>query len=157
MKIRSTVFCNAAKRHSLLGKKLVKILCSRGLMEHPENVPNCSLYQVPPTLQISWKSVQPFFRNVANRQRDRQSNGQRWKHNFSHGGDINRIQSNNIIIRSNLSWFYIWHLEKHWQKVNQILESQQTPHISPSLEIYGVCHIEIWPHGNLPRGSLFYI
>ena len=29
-------------------------------MEYPENVPNCSLYQVPPTLKISWKSVQPF-------------------------------------------------------------------------------------------------
>ena len=42
-------------------------------MEHPENVPNCSLYQVPLTPQISWKSVQPFFRNVANRQRDRQT------------------------------------------------------------------------------------
>ena len=65
-----------------------KFLCSRGLMEYPENVPNCSLYQAPPTLQISWKSVQPFFRNVANRQTDKQTNPgnrQRWKHN-RHGG-----------------------------------------------------------------------
>ena len=31
-------------------------------MERPENNPNCSLYQVPPT-----------FRNVANRQTDRQA------------------------------------------------------------------------------------
>ena len=44
-----------------------KILYSRGYIEYPENVPNCSLYQVPPTLKISWKSVKPFFRNVANR------------------------------------------------------------------------------------------
>ena len=43
-------------------------------MEHPKNVSNSSLYQVPPTLKISWKSVQLFFRNVANRQADRQTN-----------------------------------------------------------------------------------
>ena len=43
-------------------------------MEYPENVPNCSLYQVPPTLKISWKSIQPFFRNVANGQTDKQTN-----------------------------------------------------------------------------------
>ena len=42
-------------------------------MEYPENVPNCSLYQVPPNLKISWKSVQPSFRNVANRQTNRQT------------------------------------------------------------------------------------
>ena len=42
-------------------------------MEHPENIPNCPLYQVPPTLKNSWKSVQPFSCNVANRQTDRQT------------------------------------------------------------------------------------
>ena len=42
-------------------------------MERLENVPNCSLYQVPPTLKISWKSVQSFFHNVANRQTNRQT------------------------------------------------------------------------------------
>ena len=42
-------------------------------MEHAENAHNCFLYQVPPTLQISWKSFQSFFRNVANRQADRQT------------------------------------------------------------------------------------
>ena len=44
-----------------------------GLMEHPENVSNWSLYQVPPTLKNSWKSFQPFSLNVANRQTDRQT------------------------------------------------------------------------------------
>ena len=42
-------------------------------MEHHENVLNCSFYQVPPTLKISWKFVQQFFRSVANRQTDRQT------------------------------------------------------------------------------------
>ena len=58
-------------------------------MEYAENNPNCSLYQVPPTLKILWKSVKPFFRNVANKQADKQTNpenGQRWKHNLRHGG-----------------------------------------------------------------------
>ena len=39
-------------------------------MEHPENITNCSLYEVPPTLKISWKSVQSFFR-FSDRQTDK--------------------------------------------------------------------------------------
>ena len=35
-------------------------------------------------------------------------------------------------------------LRKQWQKVNLILESQQTPHISPSLASYGVSFVRIW-------------
>ena len=31
-----------------------------------------------------------------------------------------------------------------WQKVNQILESQETPHISPTHASYGVCIVRIW-------------
>ena len=42
-------------------------------MEYRVNVPICSLYQVPPTLKISWTSVQPFSRNVANRQTNSQT------------------------------------------------------------------------------------
>ena len=42
-------------------------------MEYPENVPNCSLYQVPPTLNMSWKSAEPFSHNVAKRQTNRQT------------------------------------------------------------------------------------
>ena len=56
-------------------------------MEHHENVLKCFLYQVPPSLKISWKSVQPFsVMLLTDRQTNRQSNGQRWKHNFRHGG-----------------------------------------------------------------------
>ena len=35
-------------------------------------------------------------------------------------------------------------LRLQWQKINQILESQQTPHISPSRESYGVSIVKIW-------------
>ena len=75
-------------------------------MEHPENAPNCSLYQIPPTLKISWKSVQSFSVMLltdrqtdrrtdrrtdgqTDRQTNRQTNGQRWKHNLRHGGGNN--------------------------------------------------------------------
>ena len=80
-------------------EKVKYILCSRGYMEYPGNVPNCCLYQVPPTLKISWKSVQPLFRNVANRQTDKQTtpgNGQRWKHNLRHGGGKKLLPYRNV-------------------------------------------------------------
>ena len=43
------------------------ILYWRGWLQHPENVPDCSLPHVQPLLKISWKSVHSCSRNVANR------------------------------------------------------------------------------------------
>ena len=39
----------------------------KGFNKHPQNVPDCSLYQVQPILQIPCKSFHAFFRNVTNR------------------------------------------------------------------------------------------
>ena len=36
-------------------------MCTRGLMEHPETVPHYFLYQVSPSLKISWKPVDAIF------------------------------------------------------------------------------------------------
>ena len=44
---------------------------SKGEMEHTENILDCTLYQVPPIMKISWKSVHAFFRNVTNRKTDK--------------------------------------------------------------------------------------
>ena len=51
--------------------KIAKILYAKGSVEHSPNVAECSFYQVPPILDIEWKHS--FFRNVANRQTDRQT------------------------------------------------------------------------------------
>ena len=55
------------------------------------------------------------------------------------------IQWSAVITRSSLLRYYIQHwLQFQWQKVNQILESQQTPHTSPSWASYGVSFVRIW-------------
>ena len=49
-------------------------------MEISENFPDCSWHQVPPTLKISWKSVQPFsvmLLTDRQRERDRQTDRQK--------------------------------------------------------------------------------
>ena len=77
MKICSTVCSAMLLRGMDCSEKIgEKILCLRGWMEHLENVHYCYLYWVLPTLKISWKSVHSFFRNVANKQTDRQTNRQ---------------------------------------------------------------------------------
>ena len=52
---------NVVNRHGFPRKRPKKSLCSRGLMNHFENVPDCSLYQVPPILKMSWRSVKLFL------------------------------------------------------------------------------------------------
>ena len=121
---------NAIDSSEKVGKKF---LCSRGWMGHHENVPNCSLYQVLPTLKNWWKSVQLFpvmllTDRQIDRQKDRQtdrqtdeqtnrqSNGRRWKHNLRHGGG-NKIYLHSLIcikpetendhIRSIFKWAYL--------------------------------------------------
>ena len=42
-------------------------------MFYPKNVADCSLYQIPTITKISWKSVNTFVRNVANRQTNKQT------------------------------------------------------------------------------------
>ena len=59
-------------------------------MEHPENIPNCSLYQVTPTLKISC--------NLANRETDKQTDQPTDKDEnitFAIGND------NDVVITSN--------------------------------------------------------
>ena len=56
-------------------------------------------------------------------------------------GTVN-VQLSAVITRSDLSQYYIRHSD-NWQKVNQILESQHTPHISPSRASYGVSVVRI--------------
>ena len=89
----------------------IKIFFNWNWIEHRENVSNCSLYQVPPTLKLSWKSIQPFFRNVPNRetdrQTDRQTNGQRWKHNLRHGGGNNNLCCTQSNANATLQWWNI--------------------------------------------------
>ena len=36
-------------------------------MEHQQTVPDCSFYQVPTTLKISWKSAPAFVRDGGNK------------------------------------------------------------------------------------------
>ena len=62
-------------------------------------------------------------------------------HTYTHTHTNLYIQSSAVITRSNLSRYYIRHCDV---KKNKILESQQTPHISPSQASYGVSIVRIW-------------
>ena len=65
----------------------------------------------------------------------------------------------------NLSRCYLWHLWQE-QNLNQTLNSQQTPHSSPSWASYGVSIVSIWekidcvittPHCSLESGGCFNV
>ena len=43
-----------------------------------------------------------------------------------------------VLTRSNLSRYYARHCDNNGRKWNRILESQETPHFSPSRASYGV-------------------
>ena len=64
-------FCNVANRHGFPRKIEKEIMYARGLTEHPQKVPDCSLYQVWPILQLSWN---PFMRFPVIRLTDKQTN-----------------------------------------------------------------------------------
>ena len=65
MKIRSLVFPWYYQQSQIQNIKK-STLDSRGWLQHPENVPDCSLSHVQPLLKISWKSFHSFSRYVAN-------------------------------------------------------------------------------------------
>ena len=48
-------------------------------MEHPDNVQDYFLYQVPPILKISWKSILAISVMFLTY---KQTNQQKWKHNL---------------------------------------------------------------------------
>ena len=62
---------------------------------------------------------------------------------YGKAGIGSEIQSSAVITRSYLLPYYIPHFDK-WQKKNEILKPQQTPHISPSRASYGVSIVRIW-------------
>ena len=64
-------------------------LYARGWMEHPQNVPHCSLCHIRSILKISCRLVPPFSCNVANRRTDKHTNQQRWKHNIRRSANGN--------------------------------------------------------------------
>ena len=71
-------------------------------------------------------------------------------HSQSHSlCQLSIIQLSAVIRRFNLSWYYIRHCEKKWHKMNQILESQPTSHISPHVWTMGCPLWGIWK--NWPR------
>ena len=56
-------YCKQTRTHSI--ENLVQY--PGGYTDHPPNVPDCSLCHSRPVPNISWKSTDPFSRNVANR------------------------------------------------------------------------------------------
>ena len=66
-------------------------------------------------MKISWKAVQSFLRNDANRQTNRQSNGQQWKHNLRHGVGKKLVEGGH----SPLNLVYEW--MKNYKESNSYL------------------------------------
>ena len=79
---------------------------SRGLPQHPENVPACSLSHVQPLLKISWKAVHLFSSNVAN------IHGFSWKHR-------KKKPVTSGLNFPDCSLYHAWHIRKiSWKSVH---------------------------------------
>ena len=85
-------FCNAAKRHGLL-RKSGKKSCVQGVIW---NI--LKMLPIFPCIKshLPWKFDENPFRRfsvmlLTDRQTNRHSNGQRWKHNLRHGGVNERL------------------------------------------------------------------
>ena len=91
MKIDYPFFCTVANRHRFLRKKMKTNSC----YEELQNFSDCPLYQVPPILTISWKSVHTCFRYVPNRPTNKQTHRQ-----------TNRYENITFAVRRG-NWLYL--------------------------------------------------